>query len=127
MMNMALLVLAALLSVAFVEGGVVAWMDLAGAGLDLTGHFFLLALAPVVLLVTIAIGLLFNRVFAVRPKVHGVVYLLVWLILHAAVLALMGNPVMDIAWYLDTIAMVAGLVLILLYFMRWRTAEIPTP
>lgn len=126
-MRIILLMIAAVLSVAFVEAGVVAWMSLAGAGLDLTGHFFLLALAPVVFLVALVISLLFSRIFAVRPKVYGVVYLLVWLILHATVLTLMGNPVMDIAWYLDTIAMVAGLVLILLYFMRWRTADIPTP
>ena len=125
MMHIVLLILAALLSVVLVEGGVVAWLSLAGAGIDLTGHFFLFAVAPVVLLVTVVTGLMFGRVFIARPKVHGVVYLLAWLILHASVLKVMGNPVMDIAWYLDTIVMVAGPVLMLLYFTRWRTASVP--
>ena len=127
MMRIALLVLAALLSVVLVEGGVVTWLSLAGTDIDLTGNFFLFAVAPVVLLVTLIIGLLFSRVFAFRPKVYGTLYLVLWLVLHAGVLKLMGNPVMDIAWYLDTIVVVAGLVLILLYFIRWRVAETPTP
>jgi hypothetical protein len=127
MMRIAILVLAALLSVILVEGGVVAWLNMAGADIDLTGHFFLLAVTPVVLLVTLVIGLLFSRVFAFRPKVYGTLYLLSWLVLHAGVLKLMGNPTMDIAWYLDTIVVVAGLVLVLLYFTRWRVAETLIP
>lgn len=127
MIRIVLLVLAALLSVVLVEGGVVAWLALAGADIDLTGNFFLLAVAPVVLLVTIVIGLLFSRVFAFRPKVYGTLYLVLWLVLHAVVLKLMGNPMMAIAWYLDTIVLVAGLVLVLLYFTRWRVEETPTP
>lgn len=127
MMHVALLILAALLSVVLVEGGVVAWLSLAGAGVDLTGNFFLLALAPVVLLVTLVIGLVFGRIFIASPKVHGVIYMLAWLILHGTVLKVMSNPVMDIAWYLETIVVVAGPVLMLLYFTRWRTASIPAP
>ena len=126
-MHIVLIVVAALLSVVLVEGGVVVWLNLAGAGVDLTGHFFLLGVTPVVLLVTLVIGLLFSRVFALRPKVYGITYLLLWLVLHAGVLKLMGNPTMDIAWYLDTIALVGGLVLMLLYFTRWRVADAPTP
>lgn len=127
MMRITILVLAALLSVVLVEGGVVAWLTLAGTDIDLTGNFFLLAVAPVVLLVTVIIGLLFNRVFAFRPKVYGILYLVLWLVLHAGVLKLMGNPAMDIARYLDTIVLVAGLVLVLLYFTRWRVEDTPTP
>ncbi len=126
-MHIVLIVVAALLSVVLVEGGVVAWLNLAGADVDLTGHFFLLGVTPVVLLVTLVIGLLFSRVFALRPKVYGITYLLLWLVLHAGVLKLMGNPTMDIAWYLDTIALVGGLMLMLLYFTRWRVADAPTP
>ena len=127
MMRIALLVLAALLSVILVEGGVVAWLTLAGADIDLTGNFFLFAVAPVVLLVTLVIGLLFSRVFAFRPKVYGTLYLALWLMLHSGILKLMGNPAMDIAWYLETIVVVAGLVLMVLYFTRWRVPDVPTP
>ena len=127
MMRIALLVIAALLSVVLVEGGVIAWLTLASTDVDLTGNFFLLGVAPVVLLVTLIIGLLFGRVFAFRPKVYGVFYLLLWLVLHAGILKLMGNPTMDIAWYLETIVVVAGLVLMLLYFIRWQVADEPAP
>lgn len=126
MMRIALLVLAALLSVILVEGGVIAWLTLAGADIDLTGHFFLLGVTPVVLLVTLVIGLLFSRVFAFRPKVYGTAYLALWLMLHAGILKLMGNPAMDIAWYLETIVVVAGLVLMVLYFTRWRVPDVTT-
>ena len=126
-MRIALIIVAALLSVVLVEGGVIAWLSLAGADVDLTGHFFLFGVTPVVLLVTLVIGLLFSRVFAFRPKVYCVTYLLLWLILHAGVLKLMGNPTMDIAWYLETISLVGGLVLVMLYFIRWRVADATTP
>ena len=127
MMRIVLLVLAALLSVILVEGGVIAWLNLAGTDIDLTGNFFLFAVAPVVLLVTLTVGLLFSRIFAFRPKVYGTLFLVLWLVLHAGVLKMMGNPTMDIAWYLETIVVVAGLVLILLYFTRWRVPDVPTP
>lgn len=126
MMRIALLMLAALLSVLLVEGGVVTWLSLAGHDIALTGHFFLLGVTPVVLLVTLVIGLLFSRVFTFRPKVYGTSYLLLWLVLHAGILKLMGNPTTDIAWYLETIV-VGGGVLMLLYCTRWRVADAPPP
>ena len=125
-MRLLQLLLAALLSVVALESGLIGWLSLAGAGLDLTGHFFILALAPVVAVVAMAVGLIFSRLFSASPKLHGTVYLVLWAALHAALLATMKTPIAEIGWYADTIVLVGGLVLVVLYFFRWRS-PVETP
>lgn len=119
--------LAAALSVGLTEAGVVAWLNLAGTRIDLVGHYFLLAVSPVILVVSLLIGLVFNRFFAADPKLFGPLYLALWMSLHAVVLYLMDNPANDVAIYVELILLIGGLVLIGLYFLRWRVAESPVP
>lgn len=116
---------AALLSVVLTEAGVITWLNVAGTGVDLVGHFYLLAVSPVVAVVTLIIGLVFNRFFAADPKLFGPLYLTLWVALHATTLMLMGNPGVDIAIYAEIILLVGGLVLIVLYFLRWKPAAQP--
>lgn len=115
--------LAAALSVGLTEAGVVLWMQLAGTRIDLVGHYFLLAVTPVIVTVSLLVGLVFNRFFAADPKLFGPLYLALWVSLHTIVLYLTDNPANDVAIYVELILLIGGLVLIGLYFLRWRTAE----
>jgi len=117
--------LAAVLSVALTEVGVVLWLGLAGNDLDLVGHYFLLAVSPVITVVAVLICTLFNRFFAADPKLFGPLYLALWMALHATALYLMDNPANDVAIYVELILLIGGLVLIAFYFMRWRSPDQP--
>jgi hypothetical protein len=117
--------LAAVLSVVLTEAGVVLWLNLAGSSIDLVGHYFLLAVSPVLIVVAVLIGLLFNRFFAADPKLFGPLYLALWMALHATALYLMENPANDVAIYVELILLIGGLVLIGFYFMRWRAPMTP--
>ncbi len=119
--------LAAVLSVGLTEAGVVLWLNMAGNALDLTGNFFSLAVSPVIAIVAILMGLIFNRFFAADPKLFGPLYLTLWMALHATALYLMDNPANDVAIYVELILLVGGLVLVGFYFTRWREAESPSP
>lgn len=116
---------AAVLSVGLTEVGVVLWLSLAGSNLDLVGHYFLLAVSPVITVVAVLIGIIFNRFFAADPKLFGPLYLALWMALHATALYLMDNPANYVAIYVELILLIGGLVLIVFYFMRWRSSDQP--
>ena len=119
--------LAAVLSVGLTEAGVVTWLAMAPGDIDLIGHYFLLAVAPMIAVVALVIGMVFNRFFAADPKLFGPLYLVLWGALHAAVLFATGNPAWDTAVYVELVLLVGGGVLISLYFLRWRPATSPEP
>ena len=111
-MKIALVLLAAILSVFLSEAGLIAWLMLSGGWVDVTGSLWLRGVAPAVLIVVALQTAALWRVYRSAPLRFGLIYGGAFALLHGLALNAFGNPAADLARYLLTdlgsVALVIG-------------------
>ncbi|MCP5184498.1 MAG: LPXTG cell wall anchor domain-containing protein [Pseudomonadales bacterium] len=119
-MTALLLLVAAIVAVIATELGGLAVLKLMPPSVDLTSHYFLLVVAPAVLAASLLVRLLFTRLFRQQPIQRGAVFVSLWGLLQALLLAQTGNTATDILLYLAFVVGLGGAVTLL--FNRRRVA-----
>lgn len=121
-MKIALVLLAAILSVALSEVGLFAWLRLNSRWMDITGSFFLRGVVPVELIVVTLQTLVLWRVYRSAPLRYGLIYGGTYALLHGFMLQRFNNPPADLARYLVTDLGATALVIGGCWLLFWRRA-----
>jgi len=126
-LRIALSVLAGLLSAVLTEVLSFLAMNVAPAGVDLTGNFFLSVLTPVVLCVHTGVALVFWKAFEPNPLRNPLIFIAAHAVFQVAELTTFGNPGRDILYYVVVIGLSGLLVTTVFYRYFWCPActEVP--
>ena len=119
-MKIALVVLAAVLSVVLGEAGLMGWLIMSGSWLDVTGSLWLLGILPVVLAVVVLQTLALWRIYRGAPLRFGLIYGAIFAVLHGLGLNAMGNPASVIALYVLNDLALTALVIGGCHLLFWR-------
>ena len=119
-MKIALVLLAAILSVLLSEASLIAWLVLSGGWMDVTGSLWLRGVAPAVLVVVALQTAALWRVYRSAPLRFGLMYGAAYPLLHALALNAMGNPAADVARFLLTDLVAVALIIGGCWFLFWR-------
>lgn len=119
-MKIALVVLAAVLSVVLSEAGLMGWLIMSGSWLDVTGSLWLLGILPVVLAVVVLQTLALWRIYRGAPLRFGLIYGAIFAVLHGLGLNAMSNPASVIALYVLNDLALTGLVIGGCHLLFWR-------
>lgn len=124
-MKIALVVLAAVLSVVLSEAGLIGWLLMSGRWLDVTGSLWLLGILPVVLVVVVLQTLALWRIYRAAPLRFGLIYGVAFAVLHGLALSAMGNPASVVTLYVLNDLALAALVIGGCHLLFWRNPPPP--
>lgn len=119
-MKIALVVLAAILSVVFSEVGLFIWLRASSRWMDITGSFFLRGVLPVELIVVTLQTLALWKIYRSAPLRYGLIYGGTYALLHCVFLQRLNNPPADLARYLVTDLGAAALIIGGCWLLFWR-------
>ncbi len=119
MIRYLILVVAGLVSAPLMEVGSLVWMDAAPIYLDLTANYFVMVVLPVALLVHFSMALICWKAFEPITPRGAPVYLGTHLAAQAAMLSVLGNPLMDILPFLITLLVSGSLILFVFTRYFW--------
>ena len=122
-MKIALVLLAAILSVFLSEAGLFVWLRLSSGWMDVTGSLWLRGVMPVACVVVALQTAALRRVYRGAPLRFGLIYGGAFALLHGLALNAFGNPAADLARYLLTDLGSAALVIGGCWLLFWRRAE----
>ena len=121
-LKIALVVLAATISVALVEAGMIFWLGLSAGLLEVTGNIWLFGILPLVFVVVTLQTLALRRIYRQNPLRYGLIYGSVYPLIHAFLLSQFFNPPADIAMYVLTDMSLAAIVIGGCYRWFWKRA-----